>query len=148
MPDLRTWPLLTNFIGWNIEAGAGKVLRKQLAGLTAGGREMRHASVTQLRQPAWFVTEYALPFAAWPRKTAQAATKLYKAAAASIGTATSLEEVKAAVTAFVLAVNDLPNIETSEREDVAMGLVRLAGLAPMPVTAEQTLEWFDAVRDF
>jgi hypothetical protein len=148
LPELETFRKLTSFIGWNIEARSGKALRGQLRKLEASGRVKNYSSVAKLRAPAWFVTEYRLPFATWPRKRAAQASKAHKQAAAAIAEARSIEAVQTVVVAFVEVINTLPNIETSEREDVGVGIDRLAALAPMGVPPDVAQGWFDAVRDF
>jgi hypothetical protein len=62
--------------------------------------------------------------------------------------ARDLGAVEQAVTGFVAAVNDLPGIETTEREDAATAVVLLAALAAVPVTEKQAMAWYEATRDF
>jgi hypothetical protein len=65
-----------------------------------------------------------------------------------IGCGGILRPVEQAVTGFVGAVNDMPGITTTEREDAATAVLLLAALAAVPVTEEQALGWFEALRDF
>jgi len=143
LPPLSTWPGLTRVLAWNVEEATGRRLRTEVR-----GRGYAFASVTQLRTPQWFTTEYGLPFSGWPRSTARKATRGYRAAAAAIGQAATEQEVATAVRGFVKAVNALPGIETTEREDAAAAVVQLAGGAPVDVPAKSALAWFDAERDF
>ncbi|MGW4948432.1 hypothetical protein ACWEOZ_43360 [Actinoplanes sp. NPDC004185] len=134
LPALTTWPELEHVIAWNVDAVTGRRLRGELR------PEFRDSSVSKLRTAQWFATEYGLPFAAWPARTARAATKAYRAAEQAIAAGGDLE---AAVRDFVRAVNKLPGIETGEREDSAAAVARLAG-----DHAEAARAWFDAERDF
>jgi hypothetical protein len=149
LPPLHTWPQLTTIIAWNVEETAGKRLRTEIRHLTnSTGRQWQYASAKQLRRPQWFATEYDLPFSAWPKSTARAAVGAFRTAQASITAATSPGDVQTAVRGFVQAINALPGIETSEREDAAEAVTRLGGHAPMPIAAELVRSWFDAARDF
>jgi hypothetical protein len=149
LPTLATWPQLTTIVGWNIEETAGKRLRTEIRDLTkSAGRDWQFASVTQLRRPEWFTTEYALPFSAWPKSTARAAVRAYHSARNSIVAAASPADVETAVRSFVHAINALPGIETTEREDAGEAVAQLAGQAPMRIAADLARSWFDAERDF
>lgn len=148
MPDLHTWQHLDSFIGWNIEARGGKVLRGQFNQLKKSGRMADISRIWQLREPIWFATEHGLPFAGWSGKTAQLATRAYKQAAAAVARASCGDEVRSALIAFVEVFNPLPDIGTIEREDVSGAIDRLAALAPDHVTPEMAQGWFDAAREF
>lgn len=143
LPPLSTWPGLTQFLAWNVEEATGRRLRAEVR-----GRGYASVSVTKLRTPQWFATEYALPFAAWPPATARKAVRAYRLAAVAIGQAAAEPEVAAAIRGFVGAINALPGIETAEREDAAAAVLQLVGDAPVRVPAEVALAWFDAERDF
>ncbi|MFI7544424.1 hypothetical protein [Actinoplanes sp. NPDC049599] len=147
LPALAGWPALTRFIGWNIDQAGGKRLRGQLRALPPE-QLSDYSTVAKLRSRRWFVEEYGLPFAAWPAPTAKAATRAFKTAAAAAAGAGDRGGVERAVTGFVGAVNDLPGIETTEREDAATAVLLLAALAAVPVTDEQALAWYEATRDF
>lgn len=148
LPALTDFPKLTGFIAANVDKATGQGLKPQVDQLAASGRLTEYANVSALRDAAWFATEYGAPFAWWPEKTGKKAGKAYKTAAAAVGKARSAAEVRTAVEAFVAAINALPGIETSEREDVGVAVDRLAGLAPAAVTPDQVQAWFDAARDF
>jgi hypothetical protein len=148
MPDLQTWQHLDTFAGSDIEARAGKALRGELNRLKKSRPMTDRSRIWQLRQPVWFATEYGLPFAEWDGKAARQATKAYKQAATAVARATSQDEVKSALIAFVEIFNTLPDTGTIEREDVSDAVDRLAALAPAHVTPELAQGWFDAVRDF
>jgi hypothetical protein len=148
MPELRTWQHLETFTASDIETRKGKVLRGELNQLKKSRSMTERSRIWQLREPVWFATEYGLPFAEWDRKAARQATKAYKQAATAVAQATSQDEVKSALSAFVEAFNTLPDLGTIEREDVSDAVDRLAALAPAHVTPELAQAWFDAVRDF
>jgi hypothetical protein len=148
MPELQTWQHLGSFTASDIEARGGKVLRAELNRLKKSGRMIDRSTISQLREPVWFATEYGLPFAEWAGKAARQATRAYKQAAIAVARAISEEDVKSALIAFVEVFNTLPDIGTIEREDVSDAMDRLAALAPAHVTPEMAQGWFDAVRDF
>ena len=148
MPDLHTWQHLNSFMAWNIEARGGKVLRGQFNQLKKSRRMADISRVSQLREPVWFATEHGLPFADWSGKTARLAIKAYKQAAVAVARATSGDEVRSALIAFVEVFNTLPDIGTIEREDVSDAIGLLAALARDHVTAEMAQGWFDAAREF
>ncbi len=149
LPPLDTWPQLTTIIGWNIDEAAGKRLRTEIRRLTkSAGREWQFASAAQLRPPAWFTTEYGLPFAAWPKSTARTAVRAYRTAEIAVTAAASPGDVETAIRGFVQAINVLSGIETTEREDAGEAVAQLAGHAPMPIAADLAQSWFDAERDF
>ena len=143
LPPLATWPKLNHIIGWNIEETAGRRLRAETS-----GRSWEYASVTKLRRPEWFVTEYGLPFSGWPSAVARAAVKAYRAAEQGIAAAASPADFEKAIRAFVRAINALPAIETSEREDAAEAVRQLAAAAPTAIAPDLAQSWFDAERDF
>ena len=93
-------------------------------------------------------TEHGLPFAAWPKSTARAAVRAYRTAEVGITAAASPDDVETAIRDFVQAINALPGIETTEREDTGEAIAQLAGQAPLPISADLAQAWFDAERDF
>jgi hypothetical protein len=147
LPTVDSWPALSSLIGWNIDEAGGKRLRSQLRALPPE-RMSSHCSVGKLRSRRWFVEEYGLPFSAWAARTAKPATKAFKVAAAAVAGAREPGDVRQAITGFVGAVNGLPGIETSERDDVATAVTLLAALSAVPVGRPQALAWFEATRDF
>ena len=124
------------------------MLRGQLNQLKKKGRMTDRSTISQLREPIWFATECGLPFVDWPRKSARLATSVYKQAAIAVARATSEDDVRSALIAFVEVFNTLPDLGTIEREDVSDAIDRLAALAPAHVTPEMAQGWFDTVRDF
>jgi hypothetical protein len=134
MPALTTWPGLRDFDALNIDHTAGRDLRQQLKTC-----QLPHASVTGLRTAEWFEQDYGLPFTTWPAATARRATKAFRAAEAA-------GDPETGIRAFIRAINDLPNIDTTEREDVGEAVARLAARAK--IRADLALKWFDADRDF
>lgn len=147
LPPLTTWPALTSFIAWNVDDQAGKRLRTELRVL-GEDRFTDHVSVSQLRSRRWFVEEYGLPFGAWPPRTAKKATTLFKEASRGIAKATGTADVRAAVHTFVEGVNELPGIETTEREDAADAVHLLVSTSPVPVDEDTAQAWFDEAREF
>lgn len=146
-PSISAWPGLTSLIAWNVDDQGGKRLRTEIR--AAGDERFSgHVSVSRLRSRRWFVEEYGLPFAAWPRGTAKDATRLFKRAAAEIAKATTVETVRTAVQTFVSGIGELPGIETSEREDTAEAVHLLVSTSPLPVDEETAQAWFDEVREF
>lgn len=100
---------------------------------------MTHASVTRLRTAEWFERVHGLPFGSWPPSTARRATKAFRAAEAA-------DDPETGIRAFVRTINDLPGIDTIEREDAAEAVVQLAARAK--ISEDLALSWFDADRDF
>ncbi|UII27512.1 leucine-rich repeat domain-containing protein [Fulvivirga maritima] len=147
LPELNTWKFLKSFIGWNIEEGRGKVLRKELNKLSKE-REMQYSSVSQLRKQIWFTTEYGIPFTAWEGKNAKLAVKVYKSTVKKLGKAKVVEEVKTLLIEFAKTFNELPQIETSEREDIAEAINQLRQVPSLEIDAKKAMGWFDEVRDY
>lgn len=150
LPALSTWQNLNHFIGWNIEATAGKALQQQLklAQKLELKKYSKYSSVAHLRSKSWFIAEYALPFGAWENKNAKLATKAYKACLKAIQKASTQQEVQGAIAVFISVINQLPAIETSEREDVAAAVDQLVAAAKFQIDPKEAQTWFDAVRDF
>ncbi|WP_103866263.1 leucine-rich repeat domain-containing protein [Aquimarina sp. I32.4] len=146
-PEFNKWPSLVSFIGWNIEESSGKLLRTDLRKLSKQ-REMKYASVSKLRKPFWFTEAYGLPFSGWIKKNEKIAIKSYKTAVQTISSATSEKEVKTAIVVFIKSINALSGIETSEREDVGLGVEQLIITSPIKIKQEKALQWFDDTRDF
>lgn len=143
VPPLSSWPRLRSFIAWNVDEVAGRRLRSELKKI---GPLEGHGSVSQLRSRRWFVEEFGLPFAGWPKRSAARAVKAYKAASSSLTRPVGETAARQLIDDFVTEINSLPNIETSEREDVGEAvrlLAEQAGIAP-----ELALTWLDDIRDF
>jgi hypothetical protein len=134
LPSLTTWPGLRDFDASNIEAAAGRDLRQQLK-----DRGLARASVAGLRTAQWFEQDHGLPFSAWPAATARRATKAFRAAEAA-------DDPETGIRAFIRAINDLPGIDTIEREDVGEAVAQLAARAK--ISEDLAQKWFDADRDF
>lgn len=132
LPTLDTWPALSHVIAWNVEASTGRRLTAELRRST---RPWHRTRVSQLRKPEWFTTEYGLPFAAWPPRSAKAAIRAYRAAEAE-------DDLETAVRTFVQAMNRL-SLETTEREDVADAVSRLSGKR-----RAEAQSWLDQDRNF
>ncbi|WP_335968139.1 hypothetical protein [Acinetobacter bereziniae] len=85
-PALNTWENLSSFIAWNIDEKTGKTLNTQLKHL-AKEKQLDYSSVSKLRSPIWFSTEYGIPFESWQSKNAKIAIKAYKSALKKISKA-------------------------------------------------------------
>lgn len=151
LPPLDTWPLLDRFIAYNVEETAGKRLRQQMKTRAKIRPWAGHASVSQLRKPEWWTTEFGRPFSAWPKRLAKLANEAYNVAQASLAQARSLADAEAAITAFTVRFNTLKGIETTEREDLGEAVWQLSQsdhLIGQPITEEMAGRWFDAARDY
>lgn len=147
LPAFKSWKNLNSFIGWNIEETKGKLLRSELKKLVKKG-EMEYASVSQLRKLIWFTTEYGIPFAAWEGKNAKIAIRTYKATLKKLKKAKTEEKVKQLLIEFAQIFNDLPRIETSEREDIFEAINQLIQVPSVEIDTEQANQWFDGIRDY
>lgn len=151
MPSLDTWPLLEGFIAYNVEEAAGKRLRQQVKTRAKTRPWAGYASVSQLRKPEWWESEYGRPFSSWPKRLAKLANEAYNAAQASLAQAHSLADAEAAITAFTVRFNTLKGIETTEREDLGEAVWQLSQSdhqIGQPITEEMAGRWFDAARDY
>ncbi|MDK8180162.1 hypothetical protein [Paenibacillus sp. UMB4589-SE434] len=151
LPSLDTWPLLDRFIAYNVEEATGKRLRQQMKTRAKTRPWTGHASVSQLRKPAWWMTEYGRPFSSWPKRLAKLANEAYNIAQASLAQASSLADAEAAITAFTVRFNTLKGIETTEREDLGEAVWQLSQsdhLIGQPITEEMAQCWFDAAREY
>ncbi len=148
MPGLAAWKNMNGFVGWNIEEMAGKALAAEFDALSKE-REFQYSGVSRLRKKIWFTTEYGIPFADWnDRKSRTAATKAYKTCLKEIKRAKTEDEAHKAITAFVEALNTLPNMETTEREDAGIAVGQLVESSALNLSQEVGNRWFDEVRDF
>lgn len=147
MPQLKRWSSLKSFIGYNIEETAGKALRTELNKLKKE-KTMGYSSVTKLRKPIWFDTEYGIPFSDWEEKAAKSATRAYKSCFNKIKKSETEDEVHEAVTEFIIKINGLEGIETSERDDVGTAISQLIENSSFEISPEKWMLWFDEVREF
>ncbi|SFB26811.1 hypothetical protein SAMN03159496_02667 [Rhizobium sp. NFR07] len=143
LPELSTWRL-SQFTAWNVERDRGKALQGWVKANASEG----DFSVSQLRDKAWFIEEYGLPFGAWHPKSEKAASKAYRLAAKVLAKADDKAAAEEAITQFVAVINGLPGIETSEREDADVAVNLLATTRPDLIAREDAQVWFDAARDF
>lgn len=151
LPPLSAWPLLDRFIAFNVEETAGKRLRQQLKARAIVRPWTRYVSVSQLRKPEWWATEFGRPFSSWPKRVAKLANEAYDAAQATLAQARSITDAEAAFTAFTVRFNTLKNIQTTEREDLGEAVWQLSQsdhLAALGVTEEMAQCWFDNARDY
>lgn len=144
LPSLSSWSSLEKVIVWNCDEKATKRLRSEIRRMPEGAG---FRSASKGRDTAWFATEYGLPFSGWPKRTASKATRAFAAATKAIKTAETPEECLAAIDGFVGAANELPGIETSEREDLAEAVLMLADLSEH-LDEDTADRKFDEVRDF
>ncbi|MEK8130105.1 hypothetical protein WMW72_19555 [Paenibacillus filicis] len=151
LPSLDTWPLLDRFIAYNVEETVGKRLRQQMKARAQTRPWTGHASVSQLRKPEWWLTEFGRPFSSWPKRLAKLANEAYNVAQASLAQARSFGDAEAAITTFTVRFNTLKGIETTEREDLGEAVWQLSQsdhLIGQPITEEMAQCWFDAARDY
>lgn len=146
-PPLSSWNNLIGFIGWNIDEKTGKRLNAELK-LLAKTKTLDYSSVTQLRSSIWFTTEYGIPFTNWESKSGKIATKAYKATLKEISKAKTEGEVKALIVQLLETINDLPNIETEEREDTWTAMNQLIEASPLDIPHQTRNNWFDETRKF
>jgi len=151
LPTLNAWPLLDRFIAYNVEEIAGKRLKQQMKTRANTRPWTDHASVSQLRKPEWWMTEFGRPFSSWPKRLSKLANEAYNDAQATLAEARSFAEAEAAITAFTVRFNTFKGIETTEREDLAEAVWQLSQsdhLISQPITEELAQCWFDAARDY
>ncbi|MCM3271738.1 hypothetical protein M3691_23385 [Paenibacillus elgii] len=151
LPPLSAWPLLDRFIAYNVGETAGKRLKQQMKARANTRPWTGHASVSQLRKPEWWTTEYGRPFSSWPKRLAKLANEAYDIAQAALAQARSFADAEAAITAFTVRFNTLKGIETTEREDLAEAVWQLSQsdhLIGQPIPEEMAQRWFDAARDY
>ncbi|USB33189.1 hypothetical protein [Paenibacillus sp. YPG26] len=151
LPSLDAWPLLDSFIAYNVEEITGKRLKQQLKARAKARPWTGHASVSQLRKPEWWSTEFGRPFSSWPKRRAKLANEAYDAALASLAQARSMAEAEAVITAFTVRFNVLKGIETTEREDLGEAVWQLsqsANLIGQPIPEEMAERWFNATREY
>lgn len=151
LPSLDVWPLLDRFIAYNVEELTGKRLRKEMKARALKRPWAGHASVSQLRKPEWWSTEFGRPFSAWPKRLAKLANEAYDTAQANLAQARTYAEAEAVITAFTVRFNTLKGIETTEREDLAEAvwqLIQSHHLIGQPITEEMAGRWFDAARNY
>jgi len=151
LPSLDEWPLLDRFIAYNVEETRGKRLRQQLKSRAKTRPWTGHVSVSQLRKPEWWLTEYGRPFSSWPKRLAKLANEAYNVAQDSLAQARSLADAEAAIIAFTVRFNNLKGIETTEREDLGEAVWQLSQsnhLIGQPITEEMAQSWFDTAREY
>ncbi|GKU77228.1 hypothetical protein [Paenibacillus sp. L3-i20] len=151
LPPLNTWALLDVFIAYNVEEITGKRLRQQIKTRAKTRPWTGHVSVSQLRKPEWWTTEFGRPFSSWPKRQAKLANEAYSITQATLAQARSFADAEAAITAFTVRFNTLKGIETTEREDLAEAVWQLSqcdNLIDQPITEEMAQRWFDAARDY
>ncbi|MED1946551.1 MULTISPECIES: hypothetical protein [Brevibacillus] len=151
LPPLNVWPLLDRFIAFNVEEITGKRLRQQMKARANTRPWAGYASVSQLRKPEWWTTEFGRPFSSWPKRMAKLANEAYDVAKAALAQARSLADAEAAITAFTVRFNTLKGIETVEREDLGEAVWQLSqsdNQIGQPITEEMAQSWFDAARDY
>ncbi|TYP79364.1 hypothetical protein BCM02_101482 [Paenibacillus methanolicus] len=151
LPPLNAWPLLDRFIAFNVEESAGKRLKQQMKTRAKTRPWTDHASVSQLRKPEWWTTEFGRPFSSWPKRLARLANEAYNVAEASMAQARNLADAEAAITAFTVRFNTLKGIETTEREDLGEAVWQLSQSKHMigqPIREEMAISWFDAAREY
>lgn len=107
-----------------------------------------YCGISKLRKKIWFVTEYGIPFVDWEEYNAKSATRAYKSCFNRIQKSETENEVHEAVIEFVKKINRLKDMETTEREDVGTAISLLMEHAPIEISSEKWMSWFDEVREF
>lgn len=151
LPSLDAWPSLDRFIAYNVEDSAGKRLKQQMKVRNKVRPWSGHHSVSQLRKPEWWMTEYGRPFSSWPKRLAKLANEAYDIAQAALAQARNFADAEAAITAFAVRFNSLKGIETTEREDLGEAVWQLSQSEHRigkPIPEELAQGWFDAARDY
>ncbi|MBU5673621.1 hypothetical protein [Paenibacillus brevis] len=151
LPSLDAWPSLDRFIAYNVEESAGKRLKQQMKARDQVRPWTGHHSVSQLRKPEWWTTEYGRPFSSWPKRLAKLANEAYDITQAALAQARSFADAEAAITAFAARFNSLKGIETTEREDLGEAVWQLSQSEHRigkPIPEELAQGWFDAARDY
>ncbi|AFH62819.1 hypothetical protein ACVNS2_19395 [Paenibacillus caseinilyticus] len=151
LPPLNAWPLLDRFIAYNVDEIAGKRIRQQMKTRAKTRPWTGHASVSQLRKPEWWASEFGRPFSSWPKRLAKLANEAYNVAQATLAETRNFSEAEAAIIAFTVRFNTLKGIETTEREDLGEAVWQLSQSAHkigQPITEEMAQRWFDAARDY
>lgn len=151
LPPLAHWPKLDRFIAYNIDETVGKSLKAQMKARGKIRAWEEFASVSKLRKPEWWHSEYGRPFAGWSARAAKAANAAYDDALAALEQARDAQAAQAAIVAFADRFNHAKGIETSEREDIGEAVwqfSQLAHVVALGVSEEQALEWFDRTRDY
>ncbi len=147
LPPLASFPELTRFIGWNIIDVPGKALRSELRRL-GQVRELRHASVSQLRSAEWFEHEYGLPYSGWRAPLAKRAVTAHRTSQAALRACATAQEAERVLSEFVDGFNGMDGIETAEREDLAVAVVQLVTQVGTLISPQRALAVFDEVREF
>lgn len=150
-PSLNVWPLLDSFIAYNVEELTGKRLKQEMKARAKVRPWIDHASVSQLRKPEWWLTEFGRPFYSWPKRLAKLANEAYDVAQTHLAQARSFADAETAITAFTERFNKIKGIETSEREDLGEAVWQLSQSdhqIGQPITEEMAQRWFDAARDY
>lgn len=151
LPQLSSWPHLKSFIAFNIEEATGKRLRMQLKARSTIRPWEEHASVSQLRKPEWWDTEFGRPFSAWSRRLAKVANKAYDAALTTLASAKTIAEAQKAFTDFTINFNMVKGIETTERDDLGEAVWLLSQSSDalrLGISAEMAQQWFNDARDY
>ena len=147
LPPLNSWNNLNHVIVSNIEEVSGKILRKELKQLLQE-RDMGSSSVTKLRKPIWFIENYGIPFSDWNKSKAKEAVKAYKYAFKELKTVVDEKTVRALIIAFTEIFNGLPDIDTVERDDIALAVEQLIRVPNIEIDFEKAMQWFDDHRDY
>ncbi|WYX50477.1 hypothetical protein WJ977_27190 [Achromobacter xylosoxidans] len=110
-----------------------------------------YSSVSKLRKPDWWQSEYGRPFSAWSGRMAKAANTAYDAARQALEGAATVDAARAAIEVFARHFNGMKGIETAEREDIGEAVwqfSQLARVVELGVTEAQAQRWFDEARDY
>ena len=111
-------------------------------------REFKFVSISKLRDPLWFETNYGIPFSEWESKNEKKATSAYKICLKNIKKATTEEEIKNSLINFIEKINRLDNIETIERDDIYTAISIIMKNSPLKIETKKWESWFEQVREF
>jgi len=148
MPNLATWKHLGDFFAENVEETVGKRLRDELKLLKKDREFPAHCTVLKLRKSIWFETEYNIPFSNWEATSAKVATKAYKNSLKEMRKAKVEIDVYHAIIKLITCINELADIDTSEREDVWTAVNQLVKVSALSICQKMLEQWFDETRDF
>lgn len=147
MPNLNTWKNLKEFIAINIDELAGRKFKEEIK-ILKKEREFKFVSISKLRDPLWFETNYGIPFSEWESKNEKKATSAYKICLKNIKKATTEEEIKNSLINFIEKINRLDNIETIERDDIYTAISIIMKNSPLKIETKKWESWFEQVREF
>ncbi len=147
MPELSVWKKLSWFVALNIDETLGKRFKKEISVLKKN-RDFEFVSISKLRNPLWFETNYALPFREWEDKKERKAIRAYKKCLKDVKNSNSVQDIEKFIVDFVREMNNFNDIDTQEREDIYLAISIIIKNSPINVEREKWETWFNSTRDF